>query len=94
VKADDILYEARDTIIDREGIYQSPALNHLRIAKLWSAYLERHIEPHQVAVCMALVKIARTINSADHRDSYVDGAAYLAIAGQIGSIDWDDLDSY
>jgi hypothetical protein len=43
---------------------------------------------------MALVKVARLVESPFHEDSYKDCAAYVAIAGQIASTDWDDLDSY
>jgi len=59
MRANDILDEAKDLIADRGKDYGLAALNHLRIAKLWSAYLERNIEPHEVAICMALVKPPR-----------------------------------
>ena len=94
MRANDILDEAKDLIADRGKDYGLAALNHLRIAKLWSAYLEREIEPHEVAICMALVKVARLVESPFHEDSYKDCAAYIAIAGQIASTDWSDLDSY
>jgi hypothetical protein len=92
--ANDILDEAKDLIADRGKDYGVAAINHLRISKYWSTYLERNIEPHEVAVCMALVKIARLQESPHHRDSYQDGVCYLALAGQIASTDWNDLDSY
>lgn len=94
MRADDILNEAKDLIADRGKDYGLAALNHLRISKLWSAYLERNIEPHEVAICMALVKISRLQETSQHEDSYNDGAAYIALAGQIASTDWGDLDSY
>jgi hypothetical protein len=94
MKANEILDEAKDLILDRGADYGSPAINHLRISQYWSTYLERHIEPHEVAICMALVKIARLQESPHHQDSHKDGCAYLALAGQIASTDWDDLDSY
>jgi hypothetical protein len=94
MRANDILNEASDLIADRGKDYGLAALNHLRIAKLWSAYLERNIEPHEVAICMALVKISRLQESPNHSDSYKDGCAYVALAGQIASTDWSDLDSY
>jgi len=92
--ANDILDEAKDLIADRGKDYGLAAINHLRISKYWSAYLERNIEPHEVAICMALVKIARLQETSLHADSYKDGAAYIALAGQIASTDWNDLDSY
>jgi hypothetical protein len=34
---------------------------------------------------MALVKISRLVQTPDHEDSYVDGAAYIAIAGELAT---------
>jgi hypothetical protein len=70
---------------DREKDYGHPKINHGRIADLWSVVLERKIEPHEVALCMALVKISRLVQTPDHEDSYVDGAAYIAIAGELAT---------
>lgn len=72
---------------DRNKNYGTPLTNHQRIASLWSTYLETEIRPDQVAICMALVKIARLIETPDHLDSYVDGAAYIAIAGEMATDD-------
>ena len=94
MRADDLLKEAAETIRERGLKYGTPAVNHLRISKLWSAYLERSIEPHEVAICMALVKISRIQESYQHEDSYLDCASYVSIAGQIATTDWTDLDSY
>ena len=70
---------------DREKDYGHPKINHGRIADLWSVVLERKIEPHEVALCMALVKISRLVQTPDHEDSYVDGAVYIAIAGELAT---------
>ena len=79
-----ILDEAkRLTASDRNEIYGDPHINHKRIADLWSVYLETEISPSQVALCLSLVKIARLIESPNHLDSYIDLAAYSAIAGEI-----------
>ena len=94
IRATTLLNETAEIVKDRGLVYGSPSVNHLRIAKLWSVYLERAIEPEQVAMCMALVKIARLIESPKHLDSYQDAAAYLAIAAEISAIDWDDFDNY
>jgi alkylated DNA nucleotide flippase Atl1 len=40
------------------------------------------ITDYQVAICMALVKIARSMETGKV-DTYVDMAAYVAIAGQL-----------
>ena len=94
IRATSLLNETAEIIKNRGLVYGSPSVNHLRIAKLWSVYLERAVEPEQVAMCMALVKIARLIESPKHVDSYADAAAYLAIAAEISNIDWDDFDNY
>lgn len=79
-----ILSEAsRLTNADRQDTYGDPLTNHKRIADLWSVYLETEITPSQVALCLCLVKIARLMQTSDHIDSYIDLAAYAAIAGQI-----------
>jgi len=81
----DILKEAaRLTSSDRQNQYGDPHTNHQRIADLWTTYLETQIKPEQVAICMALVKIARLMQTQSD-DSFTDLAAYAAIAGEIAS---------
>ncbi|MEI8285880.1 MAG: DUF6378 domain-containing protein [Actinomycetes bacterium] len=80
----EILKEAdRLTHGDRNKNYGSPLVNHQRIARLWSVWLETEITPAQAAMCLALVKVARLIETPDHLDSFVDLAAYASIAGEI-----------
>lgn len=73
----------RLTCGDRNKQYGDPLDNHQDIANLWMAYLSTPISPKDVAIMMALVKIARAKRPEPHRDNYVDAAAYLAIAGEI-----------
>ena len=68
---------------DREKDYGDKVENHKNIARLWSAYLEIPIEAHDVAIMMALLKIARTKLGAVSKDTYIDMSAYSAIAGEI-----------
>jgi hypothetical protein len=83
----DILQEAaRLTAKDRQKIYGDPRTNHCRIADLWTIYLGNEVTPQQVAICMALVKIARLMET-ETADSFVDLAAYAAIAGEIATFD-------
>jgi hypothetical protein len=78
-----ILAEAAALITgDRLAKYGDPALNFSRIAAGWSVILGKTIKPDQVALCMAWLKIARAVNG-PHRDSYVDGAGYLALAAEL-----------
>ena len=62
--------------------YGDKIINHNNIAKLWSAYLDINISAHDVAICMTLLKIARTKLGSRASDTYVDAAAYMAIAGE------------
>ena len=80
----EILDEAkRLTHGDRNKNYGKPLTNHQRIAGLWSIFLETEITPAQAAMCLALVKVARLIETPNHLDSFVDLAAYASIAGEI-----------
>ena len=67
----------------RQKDYGDKVDNHTNIAKLWSAYKDVDITPHDVAIMMALLKIARTKLGSVSMDTYIDMAAYGAIAGEI-----------
>jgi hypothetical protein len=83
----DILQEAaRLTAKDRQQTYGDPRTNHCRIADLWTTYLGNEVTPQQVAICMALVKIARLMET-ETLDSFIDLAAYASIAGEIATFD-------
>ena len=68
---------------DRQRDYGDKVVNHRNIARIWSAYLDIPIQAHDVAILMALLKIARTKLGAVSKDTYVDMSAYSAIAGEI-----------
>jgi hypothetical protein len=82
MNAGDYLNEARAIIQDRGLDYGHPTDNMSRTASLWSAYLEVPLRPDQVAMCLALVKVARSMETGKV-DNYIDGAAYFAISGQL-----------
>lgn len=84
----EILEQAIELTSNSRNETHGPAyLNHRRIADLWTAYLEKSISPEQVAICLALVKVSRSMHSSV-RDHYVDGAAYFAIAGEMAEIEY------
>ena len=79
----DILETAAELINgDRERDYGTPAENFGRIAAGWSVILDKDVSAEQVALCMAWLKIARLVNG-PHEDSYIDAAAYMALAGEL-----------
>lgn len=82
------------TIHARGVRYGHPITQHKRIAELWSAYLGYPIQPNEVAICMALVKISRQAEDVSYLDNYEDAIAYLAIAKSITDAMQDDLDDW
>ena len=80
----EILSEAiRLSGTDRQKDYGDKTKNHDNIARLWSAYLDVKVEAHDVAIMMALLKMARTKLGAVSKDTYIDMSAYSSIAGEI-----------
>lgn len=78
-----ILTDAADLVNgDRQVDYGTPQDNFGRIAAIWSVILGQTVRPDQVALCMAGLKLARLANG-PHMDSYIDGAAYFALAGEL-----------
>jgi len=85
---DEILDMAGDYInAARDEMYGDPAVNHQRIADLWSAILDVDVEPEEVVLCMIAVKMSRLCNTRHHKDSWVDIAGYAALGGEIAHED-------
>jgi hypothetical protein len=82
MNSSDYLIEVRAIIQDRGMDYGHPSDNMARTAALWSAYLEMPVTDYQVAMCMALVKVARSMETAK-TDTYVDLVAYASISAQL-----------
>ncbi len=74
---------------DRDKEYGPPEKNLSECAALWRAYVEGKygivapLDAEDVAWMNVLQKIARTYNGEPKRDTYVDAAAYSAIAGEV-----------
>jgi len=69
----------------REMEYGSPEDNFKAIAKLWSAYKNVDFSANDVAMMMALLKIARIRTGTATEDSFVDLAGYAACGAEIAS---------
>lgn len=79
-----VLEEAIEYITkDRNTSYGTPEQNFQLIASLWTTYLEKTIQPHDVAVLMTLLKIARLKTSPTNRDNWVDLAGYAACGEEV-----------
>lgn len=82
----EILETARKCVCgEREQDYGRPEDNFNRIAALWSAYTGHTFTAVDVAMMMALLKIARIKTGTGTSDSFVDLAGYAACAGEIAS---------
>ena len=74
---------AKCVLQDRQKEYGGVEDNFQSIADLWEAYLHRPISTIDVAMCMILLKVARTKSSPMHCDNYVDIAGYAACACEL-----------
>ena len=84
----EILNEASHIIHnDRNKDYGEPIDDFSLTASLWEAYLRRimvtrgtetlYLDPHDVAIMMALVKVSRLTETPQKRDHWVDIAGYI-----------------
>ena len=74
---------------DREYEYGKPESNLALIADFWNDYIGNRMQDcfhaEDVAVMMALLKVARITTGTFKADSYIDAVGYLALAGEIAS---------
>ena len=85
-----VLSEAERCVCgQREQDYGTPEDSFQKIAALWTAYMSNNsivdtvFSASDVAVMMALLKIARISENPQHMDSWVDGCGYFACGGEI-----------
>jgi hypothetical protein len=72
---------------DRNAQYGEPEDLFAVIADLWSAYLGKEIGATDVALMMALLKIARARANPGNVDNWIDLAGYAACGGEIATND-------
>jgi hypothetical protein len=83
----EILKTANEYITkDRQATHGNAEDNFKNIARLWSAYTELPITTQDVAMMMALLKVARFKGNPSHTDNAIDLCGYAALAGEIGHI--------
>ena len=91
----DILHAAEKCVCgQREQDYSTPEDNFKAIAELWEAYLNKactrgvnvRVEAKDIAVMMALLKIARIAGGSGTRDSFIDLAGYAACGGECADV--------
>jgi hypothetical protein len=100
MKAAEMLNATSDLIGgQRAQDYGDKYVNHMRIAKLWTMWLQErtaswrvdcedentdfHVSPYDVAMMMLLVKVARLMHSPGHQDCHIDIAGYASVMEEI-----------
>ena len=89
---EEILMKAADLVGNsRQDSHGDTFKNHAQIAEFWNIYLDDKLKPmasitaDEVAMMLALLKVSRSQMGKQNMDDYVDGAAYMAIAGELKS---------
>ncbi len=70
-------------MVDRQSTHGAPEDSFGLIAKFWSSYLGHEIKPHEVAVMMGLLKIARIKQKPLYDDNWIDAAGYMACGAEL-----------
>lgn len=87
MKRTEILEAARVCVCgEREQDYGTPENSFGLIGQLWTVYMGTLFTAKDVAMMLALLKVAR-IKYGDKADSFVDLAGYAACAGEIATGD-------
>jgi hypothetical protein len=87
---EEVLTAAMQTLADRDDTRGAPGDTLDRIAAMWTAYLRDHsmqidtdLDAKDVALMMAMLKIARAQAGRPDSDNYVDAIGYLALAAEL-----------
>lgn len=82
----DVLDKAKKCVCgERDLEYGCPENNFEMISRLWNAYTGCEFCAEDVAVMMALMKIARIATGHAKEDSFVDACGYMACAAECSS---------
>ena len=80
----DILDTAKEYVTkDRADQHGDMESNLTTIAEYWGIHLGMHVAPHDVAVMMTLLKVARIKSSPENPDHWIDCAGYSACGAEL-----------
>ena len=84
MRFEDALKSAQDIVRgDRNDEYGSFEQMMVRTAQVWTGILDHEVQPAEVAMCMAGLKLVRMQQNPDKEDSFVDALGYTAMAADI-----------
>lgn len=78
-----VLALAHAAVMGRGKSYGGPEDSFNEVARLWSVMFDRTFAAYDVALALALLKVARLKADPSHGDSIVDLAGYAACLGEI-----------
>lgn len=89
---------AKRAVADRPNQYGAPEQNFERIAALWNTHFDNtafdlahgELTPTDVAIMLALVKIARLEADPSHADSWIDLAGYAGCGAEVSGAETFD----
>ena len=77
---------AEAVLKNRQELYGKPEDGFAGIAAIWSVLLGRKIASHEVALCLAALKMVRAMNSPARGDNWVDMAGYAACGSELATV--------
>ena len=84
MRFEDALKSAQDIVRgDRNDEYGSFEQMMIRTAQVWTGILDHEVQPAEVAMCMAGLKLVRMQQNPDKEDSFTDALGYTAMAADI-----------
>lgn len=88
----DLNTAAELTTGNRNIDYGEPVDNYRRTAEIAGALLRKSFTPHEAAMFMVAVKLARLDTSPTKDDNYIDAMAYLGIAHECA--EWEKQEKF
>jgi len=86
MKRSEVLDTAKEYVTkDRAAQHGDMESNLTTISEYWSIHLGMHIAPHDVAVMMNLLKVARIKSNPRNPDNWHDAAGYMACGGELAA---------
>ena len=82
MKASEIIDQAKDAVLDREGKYGNPLIHYERIRKGWEHIVGVEISTEEVGMMLMWLKMARVMENPKHLDNWIDIAGYAGVTAQ------------